>query len=69
MIKVRATKRDRFDRLVSAKCDCGKWVYIDGFTNECECGLLYNQAGQQLAPMSEWGKETGESLVEIFNEV
>jgi hypothetical protein len=34
----------------------------DGMTNRCECGVFYNGAGQQLAPPSQWGWETGETF-------
>jgi len=37
------------------------------FTNTCPyCGADYNWAGQRLAPRSQWGEETGESLAEIM---
>jgi len=49
------------------KCDCGRAVYLDGFTNTCDCGRDYNWAGQLLAPRSQWGEETGESLSDILN--
>ena len=44
------------------RCDCGREVILDGFTCECECGVLYNQSGQRLASKSQWGEETGESF-------
>jgi hypothetical protein len=47
---------------------CGEELYCDGFTNTCEkCGADYNWAGQQLAPRSQWGEETGESLQDILD--
>lgn len=46
--------------------DCGRAVILSGFTNECECGLDYNMSGQELAPRSQWGEETGESLSDIL---
>ena len=49
------------------RCDCGCDVTLAGFTNTCEgCGADYNSAGQQLAPRSQWGEETGESLADIL---
>lgn len=52
---------------VDVKC-CGHWLRCDGFTNTCgACGADYNGSGQQLAPRSQWGEETGESLEEILS--
>jgi hypothetical protein len=49
------------------RCDCGAEVVLDGFTNTCDgCGADYNSAGQRLAPRSQWGEETGESLGDIL---
>jgi len=50
------------------ECDCGKEVLCDRFTNTCDCGRDYNGFGQKLAPRSQWGEETGESLSDILNE-
>lgn len=47
-------------------CDCGKEVYLHGFTNTCECGRDYNMSGQLLAPRECWGECTGESLSDIL---
>lgn len=47
-------------------CDCGAEVILDGFTCPCECGADYNSAGQRLAPRTQWGEETGESLSDIL---
>jgi hypothetical protein len=49
------------------KCDCGEEVVCQGFTSSCECGADYNWNGDQLAPRSQWGEETGESIVDIYN--
>lgn len=39
-------------------CDCGETVYLNGFTNECpECGRLYNNFGQALAPREQWDED------------
>ena len=43
------------------QCSCGLEVYLDGFTNTCECGADYNMSGQLLAPREQWGEETGET--------
>jgi len=48
------------------KCPCGRWVLCSGFTNTCECGRDYGMNGYQLAPRSQWGEETGESIEEIL---
>jgi len=50
------------------KCDCGaNFEVIDWFMESCpKCNQMYNGAGQKLAPMSQWGEETGESLADII---
>ena len=48
------------------KCSCGREVQLDHFTNTCDCGLDYNSSGTLLAPRSQWGEETGESLADIL---
>lgn len=45
---------------------CGRQVSLSGFTNTCECDTDYNMSGQLLAPRSQWGEETGESLFDIM---
>lgn len=47
--------------------DCGAEVYLDGFTNTCDCGADYNMSGQRLAPRCQWGEETGESVADILS--
>lgn len=47
-------------------CPCGSTVYLTGFTNTCDCGRDYNMSGQLLAPRSQWGEETGESIDDIL---
>jgi hypothetical protein len=50
------------------ECHCGEQLYLDCFTNTCEkCGADYNSAGQELAPRSQWGYETGESVQDILD--
>lgn len=46
--------------------ECGDEIACPNFTNTCECGADYNSAGQHLAPRSQWGEETGESLSDIL---
>lgn len=49
------------------RCGCGGKVVCEGFTNTCDrCGRDYNGSGQLLAPRSQWGEETGESLSDIL---
>lgn len=36
------------------KCACGRVLECEAFTEECGCGRLYNWAGQELAPRSQW---------------
>jgi len=48
------------------KCDCGKEVVCEHFTNTCECGADYNRSGQMLASREQWGEETGEHLGDIL---
>jgi len=46
---------------------CGNHVELRGFTNTCDCGADYNMSGQELAPRSQWGEETGELLADILS--
>lgn len=49
------------------RCGCGRAVTLDDpMTNTCDCGQEYNGSGQHLAPRSQWGEETGESLADIL---
>jgi hypothetical protein len=46
---------------------CGTEVALEGDPCTCpKCNTDYNSAGQQLAPRSQWGEETGESLADIL---
>lgn len=47
-------------------CRCGRELVCVDFTNTCDCGRDYNWAGQELAPRSQWGEETGETADEIL---
>lgn len=50
------------------KCECGHIITLATFTNTCEkCGRDYSISGQSLAPRSQWGEETGESLQDILD--
>lgn len=43
------------------QCDCEAPLELSrSWANSCECGAEYNGSGQQLAPRSQWGEETGE---------
>lgn len=48
-------------------CECGEELLLYGFTNTCLCGRDYNMEGQLLAPRSQWGEETGESISDILS--
>jgi hypothetical protein len=61
------TYTTRYTTPAVGRCDCGAAVTLDGFTCTCErCGADYNGSGQRLAPRSQWGEETGESLADIL---
>lgn len=48
-------------------CQCGERVALDSFTCTCPgCGRDYNSSGQLLAPRSQWGDDTGESVADIL---
>jgi hypothetical protein len=47
--------------------NCKRHVTLSGFTNTCDCGADYNMSGQLLAPRSQWGEETGETLSDILS--
>jgi len=51
---------------VGVCCECGREVYLSGFTCSCECGADYNSSGQRLAPRPQWGEETGESAADLI---
>lgn len=56
----------RYREPAVGRCVCGSTVSLGHFTNPCECGRDYNSAGQLLAPRSQWGEETGESVSDIL---
>lgn len=45
---------------------CNQEVVLHGFTNTCECGVDYDSSGNELAPRSQWGEETGECWFDII---
>jgi hypothetical protein len=49
------------------RCSCGREVTLDTSPagNDCGCGRIYNSSGQELAPRSQWGEETGETYADI----
>ena len=62
-------KCDGFLRIVDrwGTCEsCGEEVGLMQFTNTCRCGADYNSSGQRLAPRSQWGEETFESVADIL---
>ncbi len=49
-------------------CQCGRKVELaDAWLNVCGCGRDYNGSGQLLAPRSQWGEETNETLSDMLN--
>lgn len=59
-------RTQRYRHPAIGRCSCGAEITLQGFVCSCECGLEYNSCGQQLAPRSQWGEETGESVADIF---
>lgn len=60
------TKRDEEGRILEMECPCGALIDCEGNRPgadvDCpKCGREFNSAGQELAPRSQWGEETGES--------
>jgi hypothetical protein len=50
------------------RCECRHKLELYAFTNTCEkCGRDYDTGGSLLAPRSQWGDDTGESLGEILD--
>lgn len=50
----------------TGRCSCGQIVALESFTNECQCGRMYNSFGQELSDPSSWGEETGEHPADIL---
>jgi len=59
--------REKIPGLV--RCNCGSRVEIwDCWLNTCDlCGKDYDGNGNQLAPRSQWGEETGEHYTDIVD--
>lgn len=54
-------------RRARVTCDCGEVFTIYSDPEACpRCGADYNLTGQRLAPRSQWGEETGETLADIL---
>ena len=48
---------DRVD--AEGDCPCGRHLILsDPWENDCPCGRLYNGAGQELRPKSQWVDES-----------
>lgn len=47
---------------------CGSQVWCPNFTNECQCGTLYNSFGQMLAPYEDWTDEWLDALDDFVEE-
>lgn len=62
----RQEKRNDYGRLLAIKCTCGKSCELSsGWSNDCHCGRMYNGSGQELAPVEQWGEETGEDYMDL----
>jgi hypothetical protein len=56
-----------YRRPAIGRCACGEAVALEAFTNTCpNCGRDYNMSGQELAPRSQWGEETGEHWTDCY---
>ena len=65
-------KRDEGGRPLEYRCACGAKLHWQGPGRDldCErCGRSFNTAGQELAPRSQWGGETGESAADYYRGV
>jgi hypothetical protein len=59
--------KTRWTQHAIGRCACGEAVELSAFTNTCsQCGRDYNMSGQELAPRSQWGEETGEHWADIL---
>jgi hypothetical protein len=53
----------------TVKCHCGSEVTLwSSWANRCKCGQEFNGFGQQLAPRSQWGEETGEDFTTDYTD-
>lgn len=60
------TRRMVTTEYAELKCTCGDIVILQHFTNTCACDKDYNSLGQELAPRSQWGCETGEHWTDCY---
>lgn len=65
-VAVEMSERKRAHPAIAECVKCGRRVHLLEFTNTCVCGRDYGMSGELLAPRSQWGWETGESLGEIL---
>jgi hypothetical protein len=52
------------------KCKCGRTVWLEGDNGhgiDCDCGRIYNQSGQELAPRSQWEDRYDEDSTQPYN--
>ena len=61
------TYTHRYTEHAVGLCSCGEMVTLVGLVNACECSVEYNNSGQRLAPRSQWGDDTGESISDILS--
>lgn len=61
------TERHTYTQPRIGRCECGEEIYLDRYTNSCDCGIDYDSAGYALAPREQWGEETGESVSDILS--
>ena len=64
---IEITKRNDNGGPEEYQCHCGAILYSNGPGRDIECdkcGDNFNSAGQQLAPRSQWGEETGETAAD-----
>lgn len=50
-------------------CVCGREVYLEydyGHGIDCDCGRIYNQSGQELAPRSQWEDHYSEESTQPY---
>lgn len=68
-VGVMTSRWQYYDPAVIACEQCGTHVELNlgDYCSTCDkCGADYNLSGQRLAPRSQWGEETGETLADIL---
>lgn len=64
---VRVYRHTVYHRTVIQCEKCEERLALESaWLNTCSCGTDYSGTGQTLAPRSQWGEETGESLSDIL---